>query len=379
MSAQIPNYSQLVDQAQIAVVKVGSALLVDDSGQVRTAWLEALAADLAQLREQGKRVVLVSSGAIRVGLKQMGLKPGEKTLAEQQAAAALGQISLAQQYANVFAKHNWPVGQMLLTASDTEERRRYLNSRETLRTLLANGALPLVNENDSVSTGEIRFGDNDRLAARVAGMIGADVLYLLSDIDGLYTANPREDASAQHVPLIEQAVSQEVEAMAGVVKVGYSSGGMVTKLAAARIALAAGCDMLIADGREPAPLSRLAAGERFTHFRADKSKHWARGSWLTGSLSASGALVLDPGAVEAVRAGKSLLPAGVCAVQGDFQRGDIVSLEGPHGKQVGRGLVLYDAVQAEQLVGVKSVKIAEILGFTRGPNLVHADDLATFE
>ena len=376
----LPTLQSTLATPKTLVVKVGSALLVNDDGTVRRAWLEALAQDMQNLRAQGHRIVLVSSGAIRVGLKQMGIEPGGLTLAEQQAAAALGQISLAQVYADVFAPHQWPVGQMLLTAGDTEDRRRYINAREALDRLLAMDALPLINENDSVSTGEIRFGDNDRLAARVAGMIGAQLLFLLSDIDGLYSANPREDENAVHIPTVMGAITPEIENMAGVVRAGYSSGGMVTKLRAAQIAMGASCDMLIADGRAAGPISRLLSGERYTLFQADpQASRRAREKWLTGTLNPQGQLVIDAGAIKAVRAGKSLLPAGVLTVQGRFSRGDVVALVGEDGLQIGRGIALYDCEDAVTIAGHNSAEIESLLGFTRGNTLIHADDLATYE
>lgn len=374
------SYNNLLSQPSTLVVKVGSALLVNEDGTVRRDWLEALAAEMARLRDQGHKLVLVTSGAIRVGLKQMGIQPGGLTLAEQQAAAALGQISLAQVYATVFAAHQWPVGQMLLTADDTEDRRRYINAREALDRLLVLNALPLINENDSVSTGEIRFGDNDRLAARVAGMIGARLLFLLSDIDGLYTADPNEDITAEHIPIIQGAITARTEQMAGAVRAGYSSGGMVTKLKAAQIAMSAGCDMIIADGRAVGPLTRLANGERFTLFRADQPAGTrARHKWLTGTLKPQGALWLDNGAVAAVRQGKSLLPAGVVRVEGVFARGDVVALITPDGSHVGRGIALYDSHDATSIAGHNSSQIEGLLGFTRGDTLIHADDLATYD
>ena len=376
----LQNLENVLATPKTLVVKVGSALLVNDDGSVRREWLEALAQDMQNLRSKGHRIVLVSSGAIRVGLKQMGIQPGGLTLAEKQAAAALGQISLAQVYADVFAPHNWPVGQMLLTAGDTEDRRRYINSREALDRLLAMDALPLINENDSVATGEIRFGDNDRLAARVAGMIGAELLFLLSDIDGLYSANPREDENAVHIPTVHGVITPEIESMAGVVRAGYSSGGMVTKLRAAQIAMGASCDMLIADGRAAAPISRLLTGERFTLFKADPhASKRAREKWLTGALNLQGQLILDDGAIRAVCAGKSLLPAGVTAVQGQFSRGDVVALVSIDGVQIGRGIALYDGDDAAKIAGHNSAEIESLLGFTRGNTLIHADDLATYE
>jgi glutamate 5-kinase len=299
-------------------------------------------------------------------------------LDEKQAAAALGQIRLAEAYADCFAERDLRVGQILVTQEDTEDRRRYLNARATLTRLLDWGTIPLVNENDTVATAEIRFGDNDRLAARVGGMVGADLLVLLSDIDGLYTANPKTDPGAEHLPLITSGITPTVEAMAGVENSAYSNGGMVTKLAAAKIALGAGCAMLIADGRGLNPLKALRDGTKASLFKPTVSQHSARQAWLVGALSGNGVLVLDEGAATAVKQGKSLLPAGVVRVEGTFQRGDTVQLQGLDGSDIGRGIAIYDRREADLIAGKRSADIASLLGETRGPNLIHADDLALF-
>ena len=374
----VATAQQAIKEAPTIIVKVGSALLVREDGSIRRDWMAALVDDIADLVKSGRRVVLVSSGAIRVGLRLQGREPSNLGLDEKQAAAALGQIRLAEAYADCFAERALHVGQILVTQEDTEDRRRYLNARATLNRLLDWGTIPLVNENDTVATAEIRFGDNDRLAARVGGMVGADLLVLLSDIDGLYTANPKTDPSAEHLHLITSGITPEVEAMAGVENSAYSNGGMVTKIAAAKIALGAGCAMVIADGRGLNPLSALREGSKATLFKPAVSRHSARQAWLVGALSGNGVLVLDDGAASAVRKGKSLLPAGVARVEGTFQRGDTVQLQGTDGSDIGRGIAIYDSEEAERIAGKRSADIASLLGETRGPNLIHADDLALF-
>ena len=374
----VATAQQAIKEAPTIIVKVGSALLVREDGSIRRDWMAALVDDIADLVKSGRRVVLVSSGAIRVGLRLQGREPSNLGLDEKQAAAALGQIRLAEAYADCFAERELHVGQILVTQEDTEDRRRYLNARATLNRLLDWGTIPLVNENDTVATAEIRFGDNDRLAARVGGMVGADLLVLLSDIDGLFTANPKTDPSAEHLHLITSGITPEVEAMAGVENSAYSNGGMVTKLAAAKIALGAGCAMVIADGRGLNPLSALREGSKATLFKPAVSRHSARQAWLVGALSGNGVLVLDDGAASAVKKGKSLLPAGVARVEGSFQRGDTVQLQGTDGSDIGRGIAIYDSEEAERIAGKRSADIASLLGETRGPNLIHADDLALF-
>lgn len=360
--------------ARVVVVKIGSSLLVEESGAIRRGWLEALADDLAQLKAAGKQPVVVSSGAIAVGRRRLGLTARTPKLEEKQAAAATGQIRLAHAYQEALARHDLTVAQVLLTLGDTEERRRHLNARQTLTTLMKLGALPVINENDTVATSEIRFGDNDRLAARVAAMIGADTLVLLSDIDGLYTADPRRDPAARHLPTVER-LTPEIEAMAGAAASSYSSGGMVTKLAAARIAVAAGCRMAIADGREPHALRRLAEGGTATWFLAEGTPRTARKRWIQGALQPVGSLTLDAGALAALRGGKSLLPAGVTAVEGRFERGDPVRVLDPEGREVARGLSAYGAADAERIKGHKSREIEAILGYRGREELIHRDDL----
>ncbi len=340
--------------------------------------MSALVDDLAGLVKAGRRVVLVSSGAIRVGLRLQSRDPLNLRLDEKQAAAALGQIRLAEAYADSFAERDLNVGQILLTQEDTENRRRYLNARATLNRLLDWGTVPLVNENDTVATAEIRFGDNDRLAARVGGMVGADLLVLLSDIDGLYTGNPKASATAEHLPLVTGGITPEIEAMAGDETSAYAKGGMVTKLAAAKIALGAGCAMVIADGRVLNPLQALMDGAKATLFTSTETRHSAREAWLLGALSGDGVLILDDGAARAVEAGKSLLPAGVVRVDGTFERGDTVRITRADGTDIGLGIAAYGSEDATLIAGKRSADIATILDESRGPNLIHADDLALF-
>ncbi len=356
------------------VIKIGSALLVEGEGRIRQDWLEALADDVAALRRGGSEVILVSSGAIAAGRPVLGLAARVLKLEEKQAAAATGQIRLAHAYQAALARHDLTVAQVLLTLEDTEERRRHLNARATLATLLKLGAVPVINENDTVATSEIRFGDNDRLAARVAAMLEADTLVLLSDIDGLYTANPKLDPAARHLPLVRR-ITPEIEAMAGAALPGVSTGGMVTKLAAGKIAVAAGCRMAIADGRRPGAVGQLSAGGRCTWFLAEIEPRTARKRWIAGGLKPRGALTLDAGAVKALLGGKSLLPAGVTAVEGGFERGDLVRVLDPGGAEVARGLSAYGAEDAGRIKGRKSKEIETILGWRGREELIHRDDL----
>ena len=361
--------------ARRVIVKIGSALLVDDAtGHIRRGWLDAVADDVAALRARGIEVLVVSSGAIAVGRRHLGLNSGTLKLEEKQAAAATGQIRLAHAYQEALARHGITVAQVLLTLDDTEERRRHLNARSTLNALLALGAVPVINENDTVATAEIRFGDNDRLAARVAQMISADTLVLLSDIDGLYTADPRRDPNAAHVPEVH-GITPEIEAMAGEAPPGYSSGGMVTKLAAAKIALAAGCRMAIAHGRADHALAAIERGQRCTWFLPQAEPLTARKGWIAGRLNPSGAITLDAGAVRALGHGRSLLPAGVVAVDGAFERGDTVLVCGPDGAALGRGLVAYSAADARRIMGHKSREIGALLGYRGRDEMIHRDDL----
>jgi glutamate 5-kinase len=321
------------------------------------------------------QMVLVSSGAIALGRNRLGLPTGPLELQQSQAAAAAGQITLAQIYQDLFATRGLTAAQILLTLGDTEERRRYLNARYTIETLLELKAIPVVNENDTVATSEIRYGDNDRLAARVASMTSADCLVLLSDIDGLYTAPPATNPDAKFVAEVPE-ITPEIEAMAGDAGTELSRGGMVTKVAAARIATGSGTHMVITSGKRLHPLKALAAGERATWFLAKSDPVTARKRWIAGILQPAGALVLDAGAVSALEAGKSLLPAGVRALEGDFERGDAVELRGPDGRHLGRGLVAYARADADRIIGHRSGEIATLLGYAGRPELVHRDDMA---
>ncbi len=367
--------SQSLASARRLVVKVGSALLADETRRaVRTRWLSALAADIAALKERGIQVVLVSSGAVAVGRGLLALDRPKLRLEEKQAAAAAGQIRLAHAYQSALARHGVSVAQVLLTLDDTEERRRYLNARSTIETLLRLGAVPVINENDTVATNEIRYGDNDRLAARVAAMISADTLVLLSTIDGLYTGDPHNDPEARFVPEVH-ALTADVMAMAGDAPPGYSSGGMVTKLAAARVAVGAGCRMAIADGRKAHALRDLDKAARKTWFVPEGGPRASRKHWIAASLKPAGSLTVDDGALAALRSGKSLLPAGVTAVEGRFDRGDAVVVCDRQGREVARGLVAYADADARRLAGHKSREIQELLGYRGRDEMIHRDDL----
>jgi glutamate 5-kinase len=362
-------------RARRVVVKVGSALLVERStGHLNRAWLETLAADVATLRERGQEVVLVSSGAIALGRRELGLASGRLRLEESQAAAAVGQIRLAHAWKEVLEQHRFTVAQVLVTFGDTEERRRYLNARTTLETLLRLGAIPVINENDTVATAEIRYGDNDRLAARVAQMASADCLVLLSDVDGLYTADPRMNPAATFIPEVTR-ITPEIEAMAGGSASDVGSGGMATKVMAGKIALAAGCSMCIAVGRETHPLQRIDAGARCTWFVAQTSPRTVRKQWIAGLLKPAGTLHVDAGAATALRGGKSLLPAGVTHVDGRFDRGDAVVVRGPDGVDFARGLSAYSSDDARRVCGRRSQEIEAILGYRGRDEMIHRDDL----
>jgi len=361
--------------AQRIVVKIGSALVVDpETAAPRTEWLASVAADAARLRVGGAEVVIVSSGAVALARHALGLTRRALKLEEKQAAAAVGQIRLAGAWEAALASHGLTAAQVLLTLEDSEDRRRYLNARETLKTLLHLGCVPVINENDTVATAEIRFGDNDRLAARVAEMIEADALVLLSDINGLYTADPRRDPDARHLPVVER-LTEEVMAMGGDPPPGYSSGGMRTKLIAARIATGAGCAMAISLGKELHPLSAMLDGARCTWFLPAPEGRSARKSWIAGSLAPLGRLVVDDGAAKALADGRSLLPAGVREVEGDFQRGDAVSVRDSTGRDLARGLSAYDSKSARLIAGRRSAEIEAILGWRGRDVIIHRDDM----
>jgi glutamate 5-kinase len=355
------------------VVKIGSALLVDpETGGVRDRWLAGLASDIAAARARGTEVVVVSSGSIALGRRALGLEP-PLGLEQNQAAAAVGQIALARAWTEALAVEGIRAAQVLLTLDDSEDRRRYLNTRATFAALLSMGAVPIVNENDTIATDEIRFGDNDRLAAQVAAMAGADLCVLLSDVDGLYTANPQIDPSARHLPVIAE-ITPEVEAMAGGGVSGLSKGGMVTKLMAARIATEAGSAMCIARGLVDRPLAALEAGARHSWFVPKGDPQAARKRWI-GAMKARGSVEADAGAVAALGRGKSLLPAGVRGVAGRFGRGEPVAIRGPGGAQLGLGLIRYTAEEARAIAGRRSGDIAAVLGYPGRAALIHRDDM----
>jgi glutamate 5-kinase len=362
-------------EAKRVCVKVGSALLVDpEKGRLNRAWLETFAADVARMRKRGQEVILVSSGAIALGRRHLGLPAGKLRLEESQAAAAVGQIRLAHAYKELLDEHEITVAQILLTLGDTEQRRRYLNARGTLNTLLSLGAVPVINENDTVATAEIRYGDNDRLAARVSQMVGADCLVLLSDIDGLYTANPNQDPDAQFIARVLE-ITPAIEAMASGAGSEMGSGGMQTKIAAAKIAVGAGCHLCIAKGAHPHPLQRIEDGALCTWFVPSSTPMAMRKQWIAGTLKPAGAIAVDDGAVRALLGGKSLLPAGVTRAVGRFERGDTVSIIGPDGIEVARGICAYSDNDTARIIGRKSADIEALLGFRGRDEIVHRDDL----
>jgi len=356
------------------VVKIGSALLVRPDGGLRDDWLDSLTADIAACRARHEEVIVVTSGAIALGRAALGLARRDLRLEEKQAAAAVGQIGLAQAYRATLARHGHETAQLLLTPEDTESRRRYLNARATVEALLRLGVVPVVNENDTVATGEIRFGDNDRLSARVAVMASADELILLSDVDGLYTRDPAQAADAEHIGLVPE-ITPAIEAMAGGAGSLAGTGGMVSKLAAAKIATGAGCGVILAPGGEPHPLARLAAGGPCTRFLARANPRRARKDWIAGSLGPVGAIWIDDGAARALCRGSSLLPAGVVRIEGRFERGDAVLVRAPDGRDLAKGLSAYDAADARRIAGRRTAEIARILGWRGRDELIHRDDL----
>ncbi len=366
--------TQRLNKARRIVVKIGSALLVDGkTGAIKAGWLASLVEDLAKARARGQDVIIVSSGAIALGRRNLGIASGVIRLEESQAAAAVGQIALAHAWSEALRKHGIVAAQVLVTLNDTEERRRYLNARSTLSTLLARGAVPVINENDTVATSEIRYGDNDRLAARVASMMSADCLVLLSDIDGLYTAPPGTPG-AQFIPEVSE-ITPEIEAMAGKPVSGLGSGGMITKIEAGKIALSAGCNMVIASGHALHPFQRIETGETCTWFLSGANPLQSRKRWIAGTLVPMGRLHIDDGAAAALNKGKSLLPAGVKRIEGSFARGDAVSIVSAAGTEIARGLVAYDRDDAARIAGRKTSEIENALGFRGRDEMVHRDDL----
>jgi glutamate 5-kinase len=366
--------SSRLAKARRIVVKVGSALLVEAKmGTIKQAWLTSLVDDLARLKAKGADVILVSSGAIALGRFTLGFPKGKLELPQSQAAAAVGQIALAQAWAEALKAKGLVAAQVLVTLNDTEERRRHLNARATLTTLLAQGAVPVINENDTVATSEIRYGDNDRLGARVASMMAADCLVLLSDIDGLYSAPP-DQKGAHFIPEVRE-ITPDIEAMAGKPVSDVGSGGMITKIEAAKIALGAGCNMVIASGHAEHPLKRIMEGERVTWFVASASPLQSRKRWIAGTLQPVGRLVVDEGAKSALLKGKSLLPAGVRDIIGLFGRGDTVSVVSTDGLEVARGMVAYDSGDAQRIKGLKSAEIMKVLGAASRDEIIHRDDL----
>jgi glutamate 5-kinase len=355
------------------IVKVGSALLVGPSGSVHRGWIESLVAEIAARRAAGQQIVVVSSGAIALGARRLGLpKGGRATLEDAQAAAAVGQIALSQVWADLLATHNIAAAQMLVTLGDLEDRRRYLNASATLDRLIGLGVVPVVNENDSVATEEIRFGDNDRLAARIGQAARADAVVLLSDIDGLYTANPHSDPDATIVPVVEKIDAHVMGMADGNSASGMGSGGMISKLQAAQIATGAGAHLAIISGKVDAPLGAWQSSGRGTLFRAAK-RRGGRKDWLAGRLTVKGLLVVDPGAADALKQGRSLLPAGITGTSGIYARGDVINISDADGVLIARGLAQYDSSDAERIIGKRSDEVAAVLGGSPRVAMVHRD------
>jgi glutamate 5-kinase len=370
-STSVPRFAQF----RRIMIKVGSSLLVDPAqGAVKREWLATLADDISALHKEGAGVLVVSSGAIALGRSVLGLAKGPLKLEDSQAAAAVGQIALARTWSEALGDRGITAGQILVTFADTEERRRYLNARATIERLLDLSAVPIINENDTVATSEIRYGDNDRLAARVATMASSDLLILLSDVTGLYSAPPAQDPYAKLIPVVAK-VTPEIEAMAGGPASGLARGGMRTKIEAGKIATASGTHMVIADGRVPHPVQRIKDGAACTWFLTGSNPITARKKWISGSLEPRGALVVDQGAISAILSGKSLLPAGVRRVEDNFARGDCVVIRDERGAEVGRGLVNYDADDAQKIAGKKSHDIKALLGITGRAAIIHRDDM----
>jgi glutamate 5-kinase len=369
------NVIETMKQVNRVVIKIGSALLIDEkNGSIRSDWLSSIADDVATLKKQGKDVILVSSGSIALGRKILGLTMAKK-LVENQAAAAIGQIELASTFREKLSKHDIAVAQVLLTYSNTENRGQYLNARGTINRLLKLGVVPVINENDTVATDEVRFGDNDRLAARVSSMCAADLLFLLSDIDGLYSSDPHSNHDAEFIPIVEK-ITPEIANMAGEpVSTGFGSGGMITKIAAANIAMTGGCHMVISNGTVMHPIKKYLEKGRGTWFNASTTPMAAKKKWIAGALSPVGSLIIDDGAENALKNGKSLLPAGVVSVEGDFVRGDTIKIENQAGYEIARGLVAYSSEDAKKILGSKSSEIENILGYGGREELIHRSDM----
>lgn len=367
--------------ARRIVIKIGSSLLVDSGRGIKKQWLDSLVEDIAALRANGNQVLLVSSGAIALGRNVLNLPGRPLKLDENQAAAAVGQIELGRAWSQALSQHNLVTGQILLTLNDTEGkagRRSYLNARDTIERLLTFGAVPVINENDTVATSEIRYGDNDRLAARVATMLGADLMVLLSDIDGLYTAPPGTGRKADFIARID-SITPAIEAMAGSAGSELSRGGMVTKIEAGKIVTRAGTAMIIASGKRDHPIAAIRAGESHTFFKAKPVKAGARKAWIAGQLETAGNITVDQGAANALKRGKSLLPAGVVAVSGSFSRGDAIAIRNQQGTVLGHGLIAYDSTEADLIKGARSDALESLLGYTGRPALIHRDDMALVE
>ena len=374
------NDSSSLQSAKRVVIKIGSALLVNtERGELHQAWLESIADDIAKMKLRGQEIVIVSSGAIALGKYCLAINKARLRLDEKQAAAAAGMIRLAHAYQEALGEHNLTVAQVLLTLSDSESRRRYINARNTLNSLVRLGAIPLINENDTVATDEIRFGDNDRLAARVAAMISADVLILLSNVAGLYKKDPHDNPHALKIDVIKGNISSEIEAMAGKSSSTEGSGGMITKLQAARISMNAGTRMVITDGRKMNPITTLEKTNTGTWFIPNQNPMAARKNWIASALKPMGKITVDNGAIRALSLGKSLLPAGVINVKGDFQKGDAVVLETPKGIELARGLTAYSSADAIRIKGHKTNEIETLLGYRGRDELIHRDDMVLIE
>lgn len=363
-----------INKAKRIVIKTGSSLIAGEGGELRDMWIASLVEDIAKLKEDGKEVLLVSSGAVALGRQALQFGKKKLKLEEKQAAASCGQVELIRTYQRHLQPHGITAAQILLSIEDSENRRRYLNARNTMEMLLEMGALPIINENDTVATAELRFGDNDRLAARVAQMMSADMLVLLSDIDGLYTGNPQVKKDAKHVPIVEE-ITEKIEKMAGGSISAISSGGMVTKIAAAKIAVGSGCHTIITKGTEDHPIAALKKGGVHTIFKASESPKKARKRWIADTLAPLGEVIIDEGAVLALSKGKSLLPAGVKRVKGDFARGDAILVKTLNGKEVARGLSAYASSDIQKILGLKTDRLEEVLGFKGRAEVIHRDDL----